>query len=82
MVGEGRRLATELVVINASAIHEMYARAGTRALAAGAAAGSPEAGRFAAGSTALTLPPPSFAVLEKTQNTFDSWRQPRREPHL
>jgi hypothetical protein len=69
MVGEGRRLATELVVINASATHEMYALAGTRALAAGAAAGSLVVGPSAAGSIALTLPPPSSAVLEKAQDT-------------
>ena len=33
MVGDGRRLATELVVIRASATHEMYAMAGARVLA-------------------------------------------------
>jgi hypothetical protein len=58
MVGEGRRLATELVVINASATQEMYALAGTRALAAGAAAGSLAVGPSAVGSIALTMPPP------------------------
>ncbi|GAB1645162.1 hypothetical protein KRMM14A1259_55850 [Krasilnikovia sp. MM14-A1259] len=31
MVGAGRRLATELVVISASATHEMYAVVGTAA---------------------------------------------------
>jgi hypothetical protein len=52
MVGEGRRLATELVVINASATQEMYTRA------AGAAAGSLAVGPSAVGSIALTMPPP------------------------
>ena len=33
MVGDGRRLATELVVISASATHEMYATAGALVLA-------------------------------------------------
>jgi hypothetical protein len=66
------------VVINASATQEMYALAGTRALAAGAAAGSLAVGPSAVGSIALTMPPP----VGLSEHSADNGSTKKADPHL
>jgi hypothetical protein len=69
MVGDGRRLATELVVIRASATHEMYATAGALDLAAAVSALLP-----AGVSIALSEGLPAGASIALTRSS----RQPLR----
>ncbi|BFU46857.1 hypothetical protein KRMM14A1004_50940 [Krasilnikovia sp. MM14-A1004] len=72
MVGAGRRLATELVVISASATQEMYAVVGTAAALVLACAFARLAGRPAAAAPiALIASPLSLTALRWFEGNSD-----------